>query len=221
MALGGLPWPSDPHLRRWMAFVDGENFTIRGQQVAGRMGVTLIEGEYYQRDVFVWFPNVTGRANLFAETPLNLQPNSIRSHYYTSSPGDEPKLAGIREALWRLGFHPEVFKRDSGTKRSKGVDIALAKDFLCNAFYDNYDVAVLFAGDGDYLPIVNEVKRMGKVVYVVAFHGSGLSPSLRLASDECVEVDDFFCKQWRKDGGESRQKESVVVPHNVTDLGRS
>src|SRR5262249_52320161 len=130
-------------------------------------------------------PEGAGRANLFPEPPLKLQPTATRSHYYASSQGDEPKLAGIREALWKLGFHPEVFKRDSSTNRSKGVDIALAKDFLCNAFFDNYDVAVLFAVDGDYVPMVNEVKRMGKVVYVASFYESGLNPSLRLASDEC------------------------------------
>jgi NYN domain len=184
-----------------MAFVDGENFTIRAQQVAVNKGLTFVEGEYYHRDVFVWFPNVPGRAALFPQPPLKLQPSAIRSHYYASSTGDEPKLASIREALWKLGFHPEVFKRDSGTKRSKGVDIALAKDFLCNAFNDNYDVAVLFAGDGDYVPMVEEVKRMGKVVYVAAFYESGLSPTLRLASDECFGIDKFFFDQWRKAEG--------------------
>jgi uncharacterized LabA/DUF88 family protein len=95
-----------------------------------------------------------------------------------------------------------VFKRDAQTKRSKGVDIALAKDFLCNAFFNNYDVAVLYAGDGDYVPIVNEVKRMGKVVYVAFFYEAGLSPALRLASDEYFPLDEFFCKQWRQPGQE-------------------
>jgi uncharacterized LabA/DUF88 family protein len=179
-------------------FVDGENFTIRGQQLAGNKGIALSEGEYYQQDVYIWFPKVRGRTNLFPEPPLKLQPTAVRSYYYASVQGDDVKLVGVREALWRLGFQPEVFKRDGNTKRSKGVDIALAKDFLCNAFYNNYDVAVLFAGDGDYVPMVNEVKRMGKVVYVASFYESGLNPALRLAADEYFPLDEFFCEQWRE-----------------------
>ena len=199
---GGLPWPSDPHLRQWMLFVDGENFTIRAQQLASNKALALTAGQHYEKDVFVWFPGVSGRANPFPEPPLKLQATAVRAYYYTSVSGDENRIASIREALWKLGFQPEVFKRDPQTKRSKGVDIALAKDFLCNAFFNNYDVAVLYAGDGDYVPMVHEVKRMGKVVYVAFFYETGLSPALRLASDECFRLDEFFCKQWHQPGQE-------------------
>lgn len=192
----GLPWPSDPHLRRWMSFVDGENLTIRGQELATTKGIHLIPGEHYEKDVFVWFPGVTGRAYLFPEPPLKLQQTAIRAYYYTSVVGDDMKMTTIREALWKLGFQPEIFKRDAQTRRSKGVDIALTTDFLWNAFQDNYDVAVLFAGDGDYVPMVNAVKRLGKVVYLAFFYDSGLAPALRLTSDESFPLDTFFCDKW-------------------------
>src|SRR4051794_12186407 len=45
---------------------------------------------------------------------------------------------------------------------AKGVDISLTKDMLVQAFLGNYDIAVLVAADGDYLPVVEEVKRLGK-----------------------------------------------------------
>lgn len=76
------------------------------------------------------------------------------------------------------------------------MDIALTTDFLWNAFQDNYDVAVLFAGDGDYVPMANAVKRLGKVVYLAFFYTSGLASALRLTSDECFQLDAFFCNQW-------------------------
>lgn len=178
-------------------FVDGENFTIRGQQLAVSNALALAPGSHYEKDVFLWFPGLSARTNPFGNPPLKLQPTAVRSYYYTSTTGDENRLTTIREALWSLGFQPEVFKRDANTKRSKGVDIALAKDFLCNAFFGNYDVAVLVAGDGDYVPMVNEVKRMGKVVYVAFLYDHGLSSALRLVSDECFRLDEFFCKQWQ------------------------
>lgn len=202
-----LPWPSDPHLRRWMLFVDGENFTIRGQHLAANKSLVLSTGPHYEKDVFLWFPDIAARVNLFPTAPIQLQLTAVRAFYYTSATGDESRLATVREALWSLGFHPEVFKRDSQTKRSKGVDIALAKDFLCNAFFNNYDAAVLIAGDGDYVPMVNEVKRMGKIVYVAFLHDHGLSPDLRLASDECFRLNDFFAKQWKP-----AQDDKVVEP---------
>ena len=40
--------------------------------------------------------------------------------------------------------------------KAKGVDIALTTDMLSNAFLGNYDVAVLVAGDGDYVPLVEQ-----------------------------------------------------------------
>jgi len=47
---------------------------------------------------------------------------------------------------------------------------------LSHAFLNNYDVATLIAGDADYVPLVEEVKRLGKVVYVLFFVSNGLSP---------------------------------------------
>lgn len=110
-------------------------------------------------------------------------------YYYTSAVGDEPRLASIKQSLWEIGFHPEVFKKDKRQTKTKGVDITLAKDFLSNAFLNNYDAAVLIAGDADYIPMVNEVKRLGKLVYIVFFHekGLGLSRALHLASDEIFQ----------------------------------
>ena len=44
---------------------------------------------------------------------------------------------------------------------------------------------------------LNEVKRIGKVVYVAFLYDHGLSPALRLVSDECFRLDEFLCKQWQ------------------------
>ena len=57
------------------------------------------------------------------------------------------RIAGVTEALWKLGFQPEVYKKAKGQVKAKGVDIALSKDFLSNAFLHNYDVAVFVAGE--------------------------------------------------------------------------
>ena len=47
----------DSNQNRWMCFVDGENMTMRGQAVAKEHDIPLIEGPWYRRDVFLWFPD--------------------------------------------------------------------------------------------------------------------------------------------------------------------
>lgn len=197
MTDASIPTQADPHLRRWMLFVDGENFTIRAQQLAKDKAVSLAEGKHHIPNVFVWLPTVEARYNAFGTAPIALQPTAIRAYYYATAQGDDQRLATVRESLWLLGFEGKVFRRDASTKRSKAVDIALAVDFLANAFLDNYDAAVLVAGDGDYVPMVNEVKRIGKVVYVAFFRDYGLNPALRLAADQYFEFGDAFAKVWR------------------------
>ena len=193
-----IPKAVDPHLRRWMLLVDGENFTIRAQEIAKANGITLTEGPDYLRDVFIWFPGIRPTLALTntAGAPVQVQKNAIRSYYYTSVVGDADRIGTVRQSLWDLGFQAEIFKKPKGQDKAKGVDIALSKDFLSHAFRDNYDVAVLVAGDGDYVPLIDEVKRLGKVVYVSFFRASGLNADLRLASDMFFEMDDFFVKRW-------------------------
>lgn len=195
-----VPIPSDSLSRRWMLFVDGENFTFRAQELAQKHDIKLKQGKYHERDVFIWLPNMNARRSIIPNSPLQTQPMAIRAFYYTSAVGDERRLASIKESLWELGFQPEVFKKDKQRNKTKGVDITLAKDFLSNAFLNNYDVAVLIAGDADYVPMVNEVKRLGKLVYVIFFHekGLGLSRTLHLASDEFFKLDDSFLSDWKK-----------------------
>ena len=199
-ATTGIKLPSDPHLRRWMLFVDGENFTLRAQKIAENNALELVEGPNFMRDIFVWLPGLrpTTAITNTESTPMQVQHHAIRAYYYTSVMGSDDKVQAVRNALWSLGFQPQVFKKSRKDEKAKGVDIALTKDLLSHAFLDNYDVAVLFSGDGDYVPVVEEVKRLGKVVYVCSFASAGLSNELRIASDMFFENEPFFLDQWRR-----------------------
>jgi len=46
----------------------------------------------------------------------------------------------------------------------KGVDVNIAADMLSNAFDNTYDTAILVSEDGDFVPVVREVKRLRKRV---------------------------------------------------------
>jgi uncharacterized LabA/DUF88 family protein len=198
--------PIDPHLRRWMLFVDGENLTLRAQELAKEKNVQLVEGPAYAADVYVWLPGVQPTQNIIPYARLGVQAEGIRAYYYTSLVGAEERIVSVKEALRELGFSPEVFKKIRREQKAKGVDIALAKDILGHAYRDNYDVAVLLAGDGDYVPLVVELKRLGKVVYVAFFENHGLSKELWLEADMFFELEPFFFDQWK------RHPSGAVVP---------
>lgn len=184
--------------RNWMLFVDGENITIRAQKLAEKRSSSFQPGPYFDPDTFIWLPDFPPRDYMIGTGPLPLEEKAIRAYYYTSVAGDDKRLVNVRNALWDLGFSPQVFKKGRKDEKAKGVDIALAQDFLSHAFYSNYEIAVLVAGDGDYVTLVEEVKRMGKVVYVQFFGTAGLSPELRLASDYFFDMEKSFFAQWGK-----------------------
>lgn len=183
-------------IKRWMLFVDGENFTIRGQECAERNGFTLPVGAWHHPDVYLWVPPFLGREILpgFQANPHLLDSRAQRSFYYTSVPGDSSRIDAARQALWEIGFNPMVFHKPRNRK-AKSVDIMLTKDMLSNAFLDNYDAAILVTGDADYLPVVEEVKRLGKTVTIAAIVGSGawVSSELRLHADGFYPMDEHFC----------------------------
>jgi uncharacterized LabA/DUF88 family protein len=194
--------PGEPQpLKRWMKFVDGENFTIRGQEVLASKNMIMKQAEkrgVWRKDTFLWFPNAFA-TDTVTRGRSHLETNAIRAYYYTSVVGDDVALQTVQTQLRTLGFSPSVFKRLKGREKSKGVDVALTKDMLTHAFQNHYDVAMLMAGDGDYVPLIEELKHLGKRV-IVAFFGedAGLSPSLKLASDEFLNITEILLIQWKE-----------------------
>jgi hypothetical protein len=183
-----------------MLFVDGENLTLRAQALVASMAkFSLPPGPLYREDVFVWLPRTAcehGAADLSIFHDVHLGGPPLRSIYYTSLVGDEETLQKVRTDLWTLEFQPEVFKKTARDQKAKGVDISLTKDMLSHAFLDNYDIAVLVAGDGDYVPLVQEIKRLGKRVHLCFFAGQGLNPNLKLAADHFADLTQDFMQHW-------------------------
>ncbi|HSR06511.1 MAG TPA: NYN domain-containing protein [Bryobacteraceae bacterium] len=173
-----------------MLFVDGENLTFRAQENALKHNVSMPEGQRYRKDTFIW-PFVNPPT---VELPSRkyLAAMGQRAYYYTSIKGDDVAIASVKQDLWNLGFTPQVFKKVRQEEKAKGVDISLTKDMLSHAFFGHYEVACLVAGDGDYVPLVEEVKRQGKLVVCMFFADSGLNPALRLACDEFIDLNPYL-----------------------------
>jgi len=181
-----MPYPFPEQIKPCdvMIFVDGENLSIRWKEQLGDQ--TLPGHVRYQPDVFVWSELLNMRNHLHC--------NIIRKHYYTSALGDVDKRNSIFDQLKSLGIEsPYVFPRTK-SKGSKRVDITLSVDMLAHAYQKNYDVAVLVAGDEDYVPLVTAVKNAGRRVFLW-FVDNGLSPALKRSADYHFDIASILCSQ--------------------------
>ena len=190
---------------RLMIFVDGENVVFRYQEMKKKGRIpkeeNMVNGMLnkhisHESDVYLWSPCI--------KVPYNCE--LIRAYYYTSATGDENKINSINEKIKNinpafnhgnltasstLNLYPEVFKKTRKNQKSKGVDIKMAVDILSHTHQNNIDLVYLISGDGDYKPVVEEVIRQGKRIWIAAF-SNGLNSALKLSADRFIDLDDIF-----------------------------
>lgn len=137
-----------------------------------------------------------------------------RAVYACSCAGDESKAHEMRVKLRSYEFEPIVVterknlrkRRESSRERHgliekpKGCDIALVTRMVADAAADLYDTCLLFTSDADFLPAIEAVRRMGKVVCVFGY-GSALpkqSPYLYMP-DRFVDLEPYLEGVWRNE----------------------
>lgn len=182
-------------LARWMMFVDGESMLKTGLAYLRESGIEPLSGVHYESNGFLWFTYDKRLRRIFR--PLDqapLETYALRWHYYTAIQGDTDRVNEVGDRLRALGFEAEVFKKVA--KRSKGVDIALVRDFIGHAYQDDYDTAVLVSGDRDFVPLVEEVKRQGKRV-ISLFFSVGRDPELARSADQALSFDSELLDWWK------------------------
>jgi uncharacterized LabA/DUF88 family protein len=183
---------------RTFVAVDGENLVIRYQDSLAS-GAKARDDTVHFPDVFLWRESLLQFGNF----------DIVRVSYYTSMTGDDDALNSMRlrisSQIYRSArprgqgdcrgcLVPQVFKKSRQSQKTRSVDIHLAIDVLRHAFNDTYDTLVLISGDGDYLPLIQEVMRQGKQVVVAAIE-NGLNPALRYSADRFESLDyRFFAK---------------------------
>ena len=183
---------------RSILFVDGENLTMRFQEMVAA-GRTPHDSVVHRPDTFVWHPRIM--RNYEGE----LQ-GVARVCYYTSVVGDDQRVVEVKQEIAGMEFVsvlsgpdgaisgrivPIVFKKSAKSKKTRNVDIQVVIDVMRFAFADEVQRVYLASGDGDYLPLINEVMRRGKQVEVLAL-SSGLNPALRYSADRFYLLDEVF-----------------------------
>jgi uncharacterized protein (TIGR00288 family) len=107
--------------------------------------------------------------------------------YVISTESGEEKM--FFEALTKLGIETKEKELQVffGGAKKADWDVAIAVDSLRLA--PSLDSIVLCSGDGDFVPLVDQLKSMGKQVEVISF-GKSSSSKLREASDDFVDLCD-------------------------------
>jgi len=184
-------WTLYPYVNagaRAMLFVDGENLAIRYGSMRSPENAEETERKLnirYRKNVAAWADHLAPDNKSLPHTSL------LRRYYYTSLKGDENARLETIDWLKSGGFEaPRVFRKD-GNGRSKQVDITLCCDMLTHAARRHYEVAILVAGDGDYVPLLRAVKSEGARAHVW-FISDGLSSDLRREADHFVCLDQDF-----------------------------
>jgi uncharacterized LabA/DUF88 family protein len=170
---------------RTMVFVDGENLAIRYKKMLGTSSPSAKLTDWYLPDVAVWAEALNPNPSALSGSRV------IRKYYYTSVQGDDDKVTGVADWLKGRGFEmPRVFKKDK-ERGSKQIDITLATDMLSHGLRHHYQIAVLVAGDEDYVPLIRAVKAEGQRVHVW-FVSDGMSPRLRREADYFANIDEYL-----------------------------
>jgi NYN domain len=177
-----------PHIfpgAKAMVFVDGENLAMGYGRMLGGVPPPPKMESWYKPDVAVWVQDLNPGANSLSGTRVT------RKYYFTSERGTDETRAETIDWLKSCGFElPRVFRRDKD-RGSKRVDISLSVAMLTHATRHHFDIAVLVAGDEDFVPLVNAVQAEGARVHLWAL-SDGLAPSLRREADYFVNLDPYF-----------------------------
>jgi len=166
----------------------------------------FIDGGYLRRN----FENIYGHQRInFAGLYVILKnaakeerrsPEVIRVYYYDSiadpieNPGEFKKqreyFSGIEEhAVYEVKLARIKKAGKSGEKKKqKGADVLLAVDMITKALMNHYDIAILLAGDDDFLDLVRAVKDFTDKRVYGAFYPDHISEDLRKAYDKKLQL---------------------------------
>ena len=124
----------------------------------------------------------------------------VRTYYYNARVGrrEEPERFRDQQAFFtsitaipytELRLGRLVYNNWPHTPPyEKGVDIQLATDLLTHSFKNNFDVAILVAGDNDYVGALQAIKDNGKHVEVALFGKEQTSRQLRMVADRVIAM---------------------------------
>lgn len=168
-----------PHYKRLMIFVDGTNF-LSGLSREMNIPINPDKADALTSLAISLSRQLIDLSITYSNAGHEFRFMPIRYYWFGSYKGERIDEFHYYKILREQRFEPFLYRKVNN--KEKGVDIALTKEMLVNAFNANYDVAILFAGDADYVDLIKEIKRYGPIV-MGAYFQHGLSDVLQYTFD--------------------------------------
>ena len=181
---------SKPPLAKLMGFIDGGYLRSEIEKKFGEDGINF--QRLKQRMIEYFNANCDGKYD----------GDLVRVYYYDAI--TDPKhpqyqqqsdyfsrIKAINGYQVRLGKLVPTGKDGTGFLKQKGVDVLLATDMITKAYHEQYEFAILLAGDNDFLEVVNAVKDSGKRVFGMYFC-EHIADDLYDAFDARIEIGNFI-----------------------------
>jgi uncharacterized LabA/DUF88 family protein len=170
-----------------IAFIDEANITIQAE----RLGLRIDYKKLLQY--------------------LRKNNNLLRAYLYTGVDLESTGLNNFVVMLRRSGYrvvHSRGDERPDGSVKAN-LDVHLAVDMV--SMVEQYDTAILFSGDGDYVPAVEEISRQGVSVDVISMEEHAANNLIDIADRfidlrELIEENDLIFRSHR---GKSKPKLDV------------
>lgn len=112
----------------------------------------------------------------------------VKAIVYDSSVGASDNKWYFLRALENIGLELEIRTYLHSDIQQKEVDVAMATGMLSEGYRNSYDTAVVVSGDRDFVPAIEDLKRLGKRVEVASFMNSA-SHAMIESSDHFINLD--------------------------------
>ena len=167
--------------------------------------MVFIDGSNLYHSLKSFFNRTDLDIGKFCQKLLNKR-RLIRIYYYNARVGirEEPErhrdqqkfFTGITDIPYcELRLGRLVYNNwPNSSPYEKGVDILLATDMITHSFKNNYNAAILVAGDNDFVGALQAVKDNGKNIEVALFGKERTSLQLRKTADEVIAINARFLK---------------------------
>lgn len=192
--------------RRLMIFFDWSNFHCGYKDlevdILPHALVRLIEQNLRTKMSYKDYPELVRTYMYFTELPES-HPNYGSQKVITDYLESE-RVSRIETRFGRLGNKIEekvtcmkcYHKFKTKALGQKGVDVNIAADMVDLAYKNAFDSAILVSGDSDFVPAIQYVKSLGKIVGVASFRNrvSEKQEIMKIA-DVRIFVDEFLTEK--------------------------
>lgn len=169
-----------------MVFIDYQNFNIASQNYLRHNGVSL-KIDYLKLSNCLTqelpMPSALMKTYLFAPKPCKdlLEGVNEYADYYRwlTNMKNQNYLEIIegRQEIRSINDDIPVDLSNSATYTTveKGTDVNLAVTMLSKAYNNSFDIAILVSGDTDYIPAVELLHQIGKIVVIAALPNQNIA----------------------------------------------